>query len=1080
MKTLFRVLGLGAALGLIAPAPLLSQQEPLTAVDITSVSVLSGFGSIVAADLTAGGAGYIAAPGVSISGGGGSGATASAAIKDGVVTAIIITDGGVGYTSAPTVTIAPPPAPGTPATAEIRGVGTTYRQPFQNESYGPVNVPITIAALARGTFPVGGYVYNFFVNGVPLGTSTNVQPPGGGPGYVSWAPPQPGSYLLTVTASAGSHIATSLAVRYFATGTAIVGPIDNSLVPSGSSVVLQATATPVPTAPNAFLQRIDFHVDGQLVGSDSTYPYSFIYTPSASPTTHLVEARGFDNNGNQISPNGTATRSLHMVTPIGTPPTVRIVNPPTGSNVSSGSSVTFMTDAVAADGFIKNVDFYINGVLLSSSQKFPFTAQWTPQVPGRYQFAAIAFDDKSNAVASEPIFLTATGAFPTASIDSPTSGITVVQGASVPVTVRAAGPDGGVASLKSIEFLVDGAVSDSLPKAATGGTGGSGGTTGASVLQDPFVFNWRSNVAVGTHRLSARVTDSSNLSITSSEIMVTVIPNQAPLVSLTSPSSSTTVTANSAITVTASASDSDGSVESVEFFANGLSIGRATSRPFQITWTPIMPGEMIATAKATDNGGVSMTSAEVIVTVDPATSSNDPGAGSIANTVYRGDYGSIDESGRFAFAINRNGRGTFIAFSAAPVGKSYFWNDIAVNADGTFAVHDSNNQVVVRGQTSVTGISGQFGGKTFIGPVTPAKSTVTPLIVNGALTGVTGSQVTAIVGGDGSVTFYIASGTAREVGTGFLTSAGTYSLASATGGRITGSASNGTSIVSGAVTGAVSGSFLLRPLASRITNISTLALAGSGDRTLMAGFVVTGSGTKPLLIRAVGPSLVNFGVTAPIADPFLSVVASSGTLVSSNNDWGNSTGLANAAAQLGAFALNAGSRDSALQVSLPVGTFTTVVGGGGVPGPALIEIYDADLGNTVNSRITNISTRGQVGVSNPLIAGFVITGDQRKRLLIRAVGPTLSSFGVTGALADPRIEVLFGSTVIATNNDWTETAVVAQVTATSPTVGAFPLNANSKDAAMVLQLNPGAYTVQIRGANGTTGTALVEIYDADL
>jgi len=1078
MKTLFRVLGLGAALGFIAPAPLLSQQEPLTAVDITGVSVLSGFGSIVAANLTAGGAGYIAVPAVSISGGGGSGATASAVIKDGVVTTIIITDGGTGYTSAPTVTIDPPPASGTPATAEIQGVGTTFQQPFQNESYGPVNVPITIAASARGTFPVGGYTYNFFVNGVALGTSTNVQPPGGGPGYVSWAPPQPGSYLLTVTASAGSHTATSLAVRYFATGTAIVGPIDNSLVPNGSSVVLQATATPVPTAPNAFLQRIDFHVDGQLVGSDSTYPYSFIYTPAVLPTTHVVEARGFDNNGNQISPNGTATRRINMVTPIGTPPAVQIVNPPTGSSVSSGSPVTFMIDAVAPDGFIKNVDFYINGVLLSSSQKFPFTAQWTPQVPGRYQFVAIAFDDKSNAVASEPIFLTATGAFPTASIVNPTSGITVVQGASLPVTVRAAGPDGGVASLKSIEFLVDGAVSDSLPKAATGGT--TGGTTGPAVLADPFVFNWRSNVAVGTHRLSARVTDSNNLSITSSEIMVTVVPNQAPLVSLTSPSASSSVTANSAITVTASASDSDGSVESVEFFAGGLSIGRATSRPFQITWTPIMPGEMAVAAKATDNGGASMTSAEVIVTVDPATSSKDPGAGSIANTVYRGDYGSIDESGRFAFAINRNGRGTLIAFATTPVGKSYFWNDIAVNADGAFAVHDSSNQVVVRGQTSVTGISGQFGGKTFIGPVTPATATFTPLIVNGGLTGVAGSQATAIVGGDGSITLHIGSGAAREVGTGFLSNAGTYNLTSATGGRVIGSLASGASVVSGSVTGAVTGSFLLRPLASRITNISTLALAGSGDRTLMAGFVVTGSGTKPLLIRAVGPSLVNFGITGPIADPFLSIVGSSGALISSNNDWGNSTALANAAAQLGAFPLNASSRDSAVQVSLPVGTFTTVVGGGGVPGPALIEIYDADLGATVNSRITNISTRGQVGVNNPMIAGFVITGDQRKRLLIRAVGPTLASFGVTGALTDPRIEVLFGNTVIATNNDWTETAMVAQVTATSPIVGAFPLNANSKDAAMVLQLNPGAYTVQIRGANGTTGTALVEIYDADL
>jgi hypothetical protein len=157
-----------------------------------------------------------------------------------------------------------------------------------------------------------------------------------------------------------------------------------------------------------------------------------------------------------------------------------------------------------------------------------------------------------------------------------------------------------------------------------------------------------------------------------------------------------------------------------------------------------------------------------------------------------------------------------------------------------------------------------------------------------------------------------------------------------------------------------------------------------------------------------------------------------------------------------------------------------VGGGGATVGSALIEIYDADFSTNVTSRITNISTRGQVGVGEALIAGFVITGDMRKKLLIRAVGPTLATFGVAGVLADPKIDVMGGSTVIASNNDWTESTTVTQVNATSPTVGAFPLNANSKDAAVVLQLSPGSYTVQVSGAGTSSGTVLVEIYDADL
>jgi hypothetical protein len=338
----------------------------------------------------------------------------------------------------------------------------------------------------------------------------------------------------------------------------------------------------------------------------------------------------------------------------------------------------------------------------------------------------------------------------------------------------------------------------------------------------------------------------------------------------------------------------------------------------------------------------------------------------------------------------------------------------------------------------------------------------------------------AIVGGDSSVTLYAASGPSRVVGGAVLSSTGAYTIAAPTGGTFAGMVANSANIVSGSVTGSVAGNFLLRVQPSRITNISTRTLAGTGDRTLMAGFVIAGSGSKPLLARAVGPTLANFGVASPLADPSLEILSRLGLPVASNNDWANSAPLATLANQVGAFALTPGSRDASVQTTLVPGTYTAVVGGGtATPGAALIELYDADFGTNVTSRITNLSTRGQIGVGETLIAGFSVTGDVRKKVLIRAVGPTLAGFGLTGLLADPRVDVIAAGAVIANNNDWTESASVSQVMATSPVVGAFPLDPNSRDAALVLQLAPGSYTVQVTGAAGSTGTVLLEIYDAD-
>lgn len=1016
------------------------------------------------------GSGYTAAPTVEITGVGGvgSGATGTAVLTPGEITSILFTPG-AGFTSPPTITFTGGGGSGAAATAVLVD-GKINRIDITSRGTGYVTVPevkisqpagiVTLSARVTGTDSV--FTTTFFVDGKQVSVPT--QTIGSGQPVAFWNPPQPGAYFVSaVTTDTFGNQARAQAVRVFVTGAKIFNPLPNTLVPLGSSVVISADGlfadgTPTtPTTRGGLIQRIEFFVGGASIGVDTTAPYTASYTPPALGTYSLT-AVATDNYGNTAT---TAAVPIQSVVAIGAPPTVRVANPIDGGSAAAGKVVNIIADANDTDGFITKVEFYLNGVLLSSDTTFPFTGSWTPDVPGRYSLVALVFDDKGNVTTSPPTTITVTGGLPTVQLTSPASGTTVIQGTKLSVAVSAGGSDGGISSLKSLEFLVDGNVNDSLPKNPES-------LETPPPLTPPFVFTWVSNVALGTHRLAARVTDFNGLTITSAEVPVTVIANQLPQVTVTNPTAESSFGVNTAVTIAANASDVDGSVESVEFFVNGVSIGSATKSPFQITWTPTNAGPFDITAKVTDNAGASVTSTAVAVTIDPP-----PAAGATtSNVVYRGTYGSPGESGRFALGVNRNGRGTFIAFSTDPAGQTYFWTDFPVNGDGTFSVRDNANAVVLSGQTLATGVSGTFGGRTFIGPITMGSATFSPLITTGTITGTT-NPVVAIVGGDGSVTVYSAAGNARLAGTDFLSNTGSYTISTPTGGRITGSVTPSTNVVSGTATGGVTGSFLLQQQPGRITNISTRTVAGTGDRTLVAGFVIRGTGTKSVLVRAVGPTLANFGVSNPLPDPSVTITSPT-ALLGGNDNWGNSAALAALATQVGAFPLNTGSRDAALQLSLAPGLYTAVVSAGSSSGSALVEIYDTQIGAGTAS-IANISTRGQVSANEPLIAGFVIAGDQRKRLLIRAVGPTLSNFGVSGALTDPKIEVLAGTSVVATNDNW-----AAAVATTSNSVGAFPLNTGSRDAALVLPLSPGSYTVQVTGVEGASGTVLVEIYDADL
>jgi hypothetical protein len=262
-----------------------------------------------------------------------------------------------------------------------------------------------------------------------------------------------------------------------------------------------------------------------------------------------------------------------------------------------------------------------------------------------------------------------------------------------------------------------------------------------------------------------------------------------------------------------------------------------------------------------------------------------------------------------------------------------------------------------------------------------------------------------------------------------------------------------------------------------LSNISTRTNVGSGAQTLISGFVIAGDEPRAVLIRAVGPTLAQFNLNGLLADPVLEIFRGDGSRVTANDSWGsdgNSAALAATAARVGAFALPIGSLDAVISTTLPPGAYTAHVrGASAARGVGLVEIYDAAAG-IGNSRITNLSARGAVGTGESvLIAGFVIRGAQPKSVLIRAVGPTLAAFGVNDALADPRLQVFSGSSLIESNDNWTD-ASAANAALRS---GAFSLATGSKDAAIVVVLQPGAYTAQVSGGTDASGVALVEVYE---
>jgi hypothetical protein len=251
---------------------------------------------------------------------------------------------------------------------------------------------------------------------------------------------------------------------------------------------------------------------------------------------------------------------------------------------------------------------------------------------------------------------------------------------------------------------------------------------------------------------------------------------------------------------------------------------------------------------------------------------------------------------------------------------------------------------------------------------------------------------------------------------------------------------------------------------------------------MIAGFIVQGNAPKRVLIRAAGPSLANFGVPNPLANPRLELHNSTNT-IGMNNDWqttqigGIITGDQVAEIQNSGLAPS-DPLEPALIATLSPGSYTAIVQGvSGGTGVGIVEVYDLNAAS--GSLLANISTRGFVqSGDNAMIGGFIVV-TQPTRVIIRAIGPSLTQFGVPDALANPQLELHDATSLIGQNNDWQTTQIggiitgdqVAEIQASqlAPT--------NPTESAIIGTLQPGSYTAIVRGFNNSTGNGLVEVYD---
>ena len=414
----------------------------------------------------------------------------------------------------------------------------------------------------------------------------------------TWNNVSEGAYSITAKATdnAGlSAVSQNIEITLkssvnLAPAVSLTSPTNGSNFTAPATIMLTADASDA----DGTITKIEFFSGSTKLGEDFTAPYTFSWSGVTSGS-YSITAKATDNGGLT-----TTSQSIDVAASTGAAnlaPAVNLTSPTNGSNFTSPATITLTADASDADGTVSKVEFFSGSTKLGEDLTAPYSFSWTGVAEGTYSISAKASDNAGLSTLSFSIYIVVKNSVslaPVVNITSPANGNNFAPPATVTLTAEASDMDG---TISKVEFF-------------------NGSTKLGEDLAAPYSYTWN-NVTEGTYSITAKATDNSDLIAVSSSVTISVaIPVQpiSPAISLVSLTRGSFV-APSNVILTADASDADGSINKVEFFANGAKIAETSTHPYSISWNNVEAGVYVITAKATDNSGLTTLSAEMEVIV---------------------------------------------------------------------------------------------------------------------------------------------------------------------------------------------------------------------------------------------------------------------------------------------------------------------------------------------------------------------------------------------------------------------------------------------------------------------------------
>jgi len=412
-------------------------------------------------------------------------------------------------------------------------------------------------------------------------------------------------YRITLTVTDAAGLATTKEVKLYPDCNirptiALTAPTAAASLTAPANITITANSADT----DGTISKVEFFNGTTKLGEDATAPYAFNWTNVAAGTYSLT-AKATDNAGATTTSEAI---KITVKTPIA--PIVALTSPAANTSFTAPATISINANATDADNSIAKVEFFNGSTKVGEDATAPYTFNWMNVTPGTYALTAKATDNTGLVTTSAPISVNVKAALaPTVTLTAPTQALTFTAPATVTITANAADPDGTVAK---VEFY-------------------SGTTKLGEDLTSPYSFAWN-NVAAGTYSLTAKATDNSDLVTTSSAVNVTVKVPAAPTIAITAPTANASFTAPATLTLSAAATDADGTITKVEFFNGSIKLGEDVTAPFNFSWSNVVAGSYKLTAKATDNTGLTTTSAPISVNVKAASAPMVAITAPVANT----------------------------------------------------------------------------------------------------------------------------------------------------------------------------------------------------------------------------------------------------------------------------------------------------------------------------------------------------------------------------------------------------------------------------------------------------------------